>query len=106
MKLRDTIEIRGADELPAGTYWALHVSDPDRNATWLELVKRRPLGIDGKAAVKFSDRVKLADGRVGLLFSIVTIQKNRKVRPARAGERLAAGALVPVAALAEAVDRA
>jgi hypothetical protein len=97
MRLRDTFEIRGADELPAGTYWALWFRD-DRGADWLELVKQRPRRVDGKAAVRLGDRVELPDGRVGLFFTIVTIQKNRKVRLARAAERLAAGRLVAVVA--------
>jgi hypothetical protein len=95
MRLRDTIEIGAADELPAGTYWALWFMD-DRGANWLELVKQRPRCVDGKAAVRFGNRVELPDGRVGLVFEIVTIQKNRKVRYARGAERLAAGDLVAV----------
>jgi hypothetical protein len=92
-----TLEIRGGDELPAGTYWALHCLDRDRRKSWLELVKHRPLGVNGKAAVRFGDKVALPDGRVGAPFTIVTIQKNRKVRWARPAERLAAGRLVAVA---------
>jgi hypothetical protein len=86
-------EIRGAEGLPPGTYWAVHFVEPVRLDSWLELFRERPSKPDGHVAHRAGDRVQLPDGRLGLVWGPVVKQKNGKVRHAREGERLRAGKL-------------
>jgi hypothetical protein len=96
-KVRDATEVRGADELPPGPYWALYVCGERRGTGWLELVKHRP-SRDGKVVLgPGGGLVTSPSGREAAVYGVVVITEDRSVRFPTDAERIAAGRLMAVA---------
>ncbi len=92
------LEVRGADELPAGIYWALYVRGPTGPGTgWLELVAHQPWN-NGKAWLGPAPGAMTApSGAPAVVFGVVVIEPDRSVRDATPEERVRAGGLVSLA---------
>lgn len=89
-----SIEVRGAEALAPGVYWAIHRYDPPRR--WLELVKQRPTSPDGRAATTAIDEVRLPDGQLGCAFGVVVKTEHGNFRRATDEQRRSVGDLLPV----------
>jgi hypothetical protein len=94
------VEIRGADELPPGPYWAIDCHDAWGWRQWLHLQKERPT-VGGRAIVRWEEHSSLpmpwpgvtADTYRCRVWGVLVIQRNRKVRKPYARDRLAVGDL-------------
>jgi hypothetical protein len=85
-----SIEVRGAEGLAPGPYWALFVCGARPGWGWLELAKHRP-SFNGKAATGGPNQAfTTPSGHSAQLFGVVVGTANRGVRYPERAERLAA----------------
>ena len=91
-KLRfQRVEVRFAEDLPPGIYWAIYCCQPFGRSEWFVLQRERPT-YEGKARVKPHTIV----GPRRQLEGVVVLTADRRLRWADASERLAAGDLALV----------
>ncbi len=94
------LEIRGADELAPGPYWAISCVDAWHRRQWLHLQKKRPV-VGGRAVVRWRDDAALPSPWPGAspdayecrVWGVLVTQRDRRVRQPYARERLAVGDL-------------